>query len=197
MTDTKLESDILLKNIKNRRTIGPSQFSDKIIADADIWQLLEAANWAPSHRNTEPWRFHVFAGKAKQALSDSLIECYTIHTPSAHFSAFKAQKIGKKALGSSHIITIVMNRDEEERVPEWEELAAVSSAVQNLWLAATSMGFAGYWSSPKLIIENARDFLTLDENEKCLGFFYIGYPDDSPKRMGEKGDIKEKVEWYS
>lgn len=31
--------------------------------------------------------------------------------------------------------------------PEWEEMCAVACAVQNMYLMATSLGVAGYWSS--------------------------------------------------
>ncbi len=37
--------------------------SGKPIPDDIIWQLLENANWAPTHKFTEPWRFTVFSGE--------------------------------------------------------------------------------------------------------------------------------------
>ena len=43
-----------------------------------------------------------------------------------------------------------MQRDPGERIPEWEELASVACAVQNMWLSATSYGIGAYWSSPKV-----------------------------------------------
>ena len=46
--------------IKKRRSVFPAQYSDEPIAQADIEKVLEAANWAPTHRYTEPWRFKVF-----------------------------------------------------------------------------------------------------------------------------------------
>jgi nitroreductase len=50
--------------IRSRRSVFPDQFEKgKEIPEEVIWQLLENANWAPNHKNTEPWRFTVFAGK--------------------------------------------------------------------------------------------------------------------------------------
>ena len=43
--------------IKERRTIYPHQFSDRIIHKEIIEELLNSAIWAPSHGMTQPWRF--------------------------------------------------------------------------------------------------------------------------------------------
>ena len=79
-------------------------------------------------------------------------------------------------------------------MPEWEEIAAVACAIQNLWIALDQYELGGYWSSPKL-----REFLgehvTLESNETCLGFFYLGYCHPSSKTT-PKRPIDEKVEWF-
>lgn len=49
--------------IKSRRSVFVDQFSEQKIEKKIIHQLLENANWAPSHGKTEPWRFFVFSGK--------------------------------------------------------------------------------------------------------------------------------------
>jgi nitroreductase len=47
--------------IKNRRNIKPEIFiKDKIIDNETIKTIIEAANWAPTHGKTEPWRFFIF-----------------------------------------------------------------------------------------------------------------------------------------
>ena len=56
--------------IANRPSIFPIQFSGKGVTDSQLHELLEAGNWTPTHRRTEPWRFKVFRGKRKQAWED-------------------------------------------------------------------------------------------------------------------------------
>ena len=51
---------MLKQIIKNRRSIFPNQFSGKEVSKEEIKILLEVANWAPTHRKTQPWRFKVF-----------------------------------------------------------------------------------------------------------------------------------------
>ena len=50
--------------IRRRRSVFPKMYNDLPIADELIAEVLENANWAPTHRLTEPWRFMVFRGEA-------------------------------------------------------------------------------------------------------------------------------------
>lgn len=86
-----------------------------------------------------------------------------------------------------------MQRDVDECVPEWEEIAATAMAVQNMWLCCTELGIGGYWSSPALI-DHMGPFLKLNEGERCLGFFYMGKFDGGlPER--QPGPWESKVTW--
>ena len=46
--------------IRNRRTIYPEQFSDRKVHKEQIELILRNSQWAPTHGNTQPWRFVVF-----------------------------------------------------------------------------------------------------------------------------------------
>lgn len=170
-------------------------FSGERIPDEDIRELLELANWAPNHRKTEPWRFHVVADHALQKLSDFAGSWYVKNHPGEAFSSLKHAKTKKKALQSSHVIAICMHRDPNESVPEWEEMAAVACAVQNIWLGVTAKGYGGYWSSPKMI-KDMNPFFGLKENEHCMGLFYLGIPKIGLDLPAKRGDIDEKVTWH-
>ena len=56
----------LEKIIKYRRNIKPQFFTLDVIPDQEIKDILESANWAPTHKYTEPWRFVVFSGSSRQ-----------------------------------------------------------------------------------------------------------------------------------
>ena len=58
----------LEKIIKHRRNIKPQFFTPDVIPDQEIKDILESANWAPTHGFTEPWRFVVFSGSSRQIL---------------------------------------------------------------------------------------------------------------------------------
>lgn len=181
--------------IRERRSIYPPTYTDEPVADHIIAELLENANYAPTHRLTEPWRFKVIAGAKRAELGSLLANFYQSNTPPEQFSERKHRTLSDKARLSSHIIAICMQRDAEERVPEWEEIASTAMAVQNMWLTATAHHVGAYWSShPAIYSEECRRFLNLQEGERCLGFFFLGHhkmPHIEPRRT----PIANKVTW--
>jgi len=177
--------------IKKRRSVFPAQYNGKPIAKEEIEKLLEAANWAPNHKKTEPWRYKVMMGNSKAELGKFLAHKY--QEVDARPKQVKINKLIENPKKAGAIIAICMQRDPNESIPEWEEIAATAMAVQNMWLAATEMGIGSYWSSPGLI-KYMDEFFDLNQGEKCLGFFYLGYSDEIIT-MGERKPIADKVEW--
>ena len=186
------KSAILYELIKSRRAVYPSMYNGDIIEEDKIDLVLKSANWAPTHKMTEPWRFVVFDQTTKSDLAEYCSDWYKSSTPAEEFSEMKFNKIRNKIDLSSHIIAICMQRDPEHRIPEWEEVAAVSCAVQNMWLMCHSLSLGCYWSSSKAALE-AGDFLKLKKGQKCLGWFYMGIPIDTLDLKGHRNDIKQKV----
>lgn len=183
----------IFEHIKCRRSVYPHQFSDKNIAQDDLKKLLETANWAPTHRKTEPWRFKVLSGDNKQKAGLFFKDLYLKTTEKP--KQFKAKKIAEKFEKSSHVIAVCMQRDFKERVPEWEEIAATAMAVQNMWLSSKTLNIGMYWSTPAYK-DNLGDFLPLNEGEKCLGFLYLGRFDEDLPVLERQSTIEDKTVWY-
>ena len=61
----------LMDVIKRRRSIFPKDYDGTATPRAHIELMLEAANWAPTHGKTEPWRFTVLEGPAKEMFMDT------------------------------------------------------------------------------------------------------------------------------
>jgi nitroreductase len=179
--------------IRTRRSIFPGFYNDQEIPDHEINEILENANWAPNHKNTEPWRFIVMKGASKEPLAAYMQNYYQDNTPPERFKEKKYHKIKKNVLKTPCIIIICMSRDPQERVPEWEEIAAVSCAVQNMWLSCHARGIGSYWSTPGSIL-HADEFFGLDERTQCLGMMYLGYYDHTDYQA-ERQPIQEKVRW--
>ena len=180
--------------IQNRRSVFPSQYNDSDVSNEIIQDLLNNANMAPTHKLTQPWRFKVLQKKAKNKLGDFLSELYFTSTDPKFFSKFKQNKIKEKCLLSSAIIVICMQRDLNSSVPEWEEIASTSMAVQNMWLTCTANNVGRYWSSPKSI-EKIGNFINLSIGERCLGFMYLGNYNSIENTTSKRDSINSKVEW--
>ncbi|MFS4493243.1 nitroreductase [Maribacter sp. 2308TA10-17] len=177
--------------IKKRRSVFPSTYINKPIAKADIERILEAANWAPNHKKTEPWRFKVLQGESQVKLGQFLSEKYLEVAEKP--KQIKTRKLLENPPKAGAIIAICMQRNANECVPEWEEIAATAMAVQNMWLCTAELGIGSYWSSPGLI-KHMDEFFNLNEGEKCLGFFYMGYYDAELPEVTRK-PIADKVIW--
>jgi nitroreductase len=183
--------------IKSRRSVFPKQFAKgKQIPDEIIWQLLENANWAPTHKHTEPWRFCVFAGDGLKKLATFQAELYKKNA-GENFRQDKYEKLQTNPLQCSHIISIGMKRSTGISIPEFEEMAAVACAVQNIYLSATVYGIGGYWTTGGATFEEgAKEFFGLGKEDKLLGFFYLGYV-ETPSASGKREPIANKTTWVN
>ncbi|WP_410006920.1 nitroreductase [Aequorivita nionensis] len=183
---------MISETIKNRRAVFPAQYNGQAITKEEILTILESANWAPTHKRTEPWRFKVFHGTSQVALGKFMAETYKQTTD--NFSEFTYDKFMDNPVKSGCVIAICMQRDPKQSLPEWEEIAATSMAVQNMWLSAHEMRIGAYWASPG-IVKYMDKFIQMEEGEQCLGFFYMGkYDGDLPEGI-RKSTIKEKTVW--
>jgi len=66
----------ILQTIHYRRTVNQNSFTDQEISQEDILTILEAANAAPTHKRTQPWRFVVFQKDGLTRLGSELSRIY-------------------------------------------------------------------------------------------------------------------------
>lgn len=184
--------------IKGRRSIFPKDYTGEKVDDEIVRQMLENANWAPTHKFTEPWRFVVFTGDGLKRLGDFQGACYKSATEAnGTFKEERFQNLLVKPMECSHIIAIGMKRDEKRSVPEWEELAAVFCAVQNMYLTATAYGIGCYLSTGGITgFDEAKIFFGLGPEDKLCGFMHLGVVKEMP-REGKRKPIGEKLVWIT
>jgi nitroreductase len=182
--------------IKNRRSVFPKDYSGEKVDNAIVQQMLENANWAPTHKLTEPWRFVVFTGESLKKLADFQSECYKqVTIANGSFQEDRYHGLKTKPMESSHIIAVGMKRDEKKSVPEWEELGAVFCAIENTYLTATAYGVGCYLSTGGITnFEEAKSFFGLGVADKLCGFLHVGMPKGEMKK-GNRGAVGEKVIW--
>lgn len=181
--------------IEKRRSVFPAQFDiNKKVPDEIIKQILINASWAPNHGKTEPWFFKVFTGDGLKTFADLQSNLYR-ETAADKFSEEKFNKLQRQPLMASHIISIGMKRTTTKNIPEIEDIEAVACAVQNMYLSVTAYGLGGYWTTGGITyIEKAKYLFGLDEQDKLLGFFYIGNV-AVPSPVAKRKPIEEKVDW--
>lgn len=182
--------------ISNRRSIYPNMYSGETINEDIIENILQNANWAPTHALTEPWRFTVFAGDGLKKLAEFQSGLYKKKAlENGSFDESKYLKLASKPLLASHIISIGMKRSDQGKIPEIEEIASVACAVQNMYLTATAYGIGCYWGSGGITyMEEAKPFFSLDGEDKLLGFLYLGIP-KTKWPEGRRKPVEDKVNW--
>lgn len=183
--------------IQSRRSTKPRCFNGQKIEDEIIWQILENANWAPNHGLTQPWRYKVFTKNGLNKLADFQADLYQKLTPSDKFKPEKYKRMKTNLLKSSHVIVICLERQKSGRIPEFEEIEAIACSVQNMALTAAAYEICSFWGSGGVTYtEELKEFLSLGEQDKCLGYLYLGYS-DTPATKSRRDPIEKRVTWIA
>lgn len=189
--------DLFNQLVRSRRSTFPDQLeAGKKVDDAIIKEILINASWAPNHGKQEPWHFTVFSGDGLKKLAAFQSELYK-ELAGDSFKEITYSKLQQNPLKASHVIAIGMKRTNNKNIPEIEDIEAVSCAVQNLYLSVTAYGLGGYWTTGGVTYkEQAKDFFGLGEEDKLLGFFYIGQI-AIPTTGATRKPIEEKTNWIN
>ncbi len=186
------------KIIRNRRSMFVAQFKENDpVEDHIIQELLENANWAPTHKLAEPWSFTVFTGEGLKELGDFQANLYKERAErNGNYAEATFNKLKDNPLKASHIIAIAMKRDLKANLPEMEEISSVAMAVQNMYLTASAHGLAAYWGTggPTFYPE-AKAYFGLGDEDLLMGFFHVAKPATDRWPIGKRGPIDEKVRW--
>ncbi len=190
-----MNPDLFNELVRSRRSTFPDQLeAGKKVDDAIIKEILINASWAPNHGKQEPWHFTVFSGDGLKKLAAFQSELYK-ELAGDSFKEITYSKLQQNPLKASHVIAIGMKRTNNKNIPEIEDIEAVSCAVQNLYLSVTAYGLGGYWTTGGVTYkEQAKDFFGLGEEDKLLGFFYIGQI-AIPTTGATRKPIEEKTNW--
>jgi nitroreductase len=163
---------------RTRRTVKPHMMdSSREIDRTLLMEILEDANWAPTHGVTQPWRFHVFTGDARPALGDALMSIYDRITPSDEVRQEKRTKLHANCEQAPVIIAVAARIEPNGKISTLDELCATACAVQNLLLSSHQRGLGSFWSTSAAGC--AGEFLTwlgLDSTHRALGLVFLGYP---------------------
>ncbi|MEL1255190.1 nitroreductase [Flavobacterium sp. DGU38] len=196
LSDYSGKPKLISENIRNRRSVFGDQFIKGELPNKLLDEILINATWAPNHKMTEPWRFIVLRGKYLKEYGEYMADYYK----EPYAKELSPEALEKKLdflrnypLNAVCMIGIVLVRNIKINLPEWEEIAAVSSAVQNMALTCTANNIGSYWSTKNVAIDYVSEF-GLGENEKSLGLLYLGYYDDNLKISKKKrSPLSKKV----
>lgn len=183
--------------IKKRRTTAPEDFNGKPVERQIVQEILDAANWAPNHGMTEPWRFVVYEYDKVKNFGKLHAELYKAHTPAEQFLEKKHETILHRADKTSHVIVTYLKRTDRKNIPLQEETAAVACAVQNMLLVAASHNVASYWGTGGMFYHpSMKAAFGLEEEDVMIGFIFLGKIENDHFPDGKRNSsIADKVKW--
>lgn len=161
----------LLKLLKTRRSVRV--FQNKDIPQKQLEEIVDAARFAPTARNLQPWEFVVVTHK------DKLIALANL-APNARFMAQAAACIAVFSVDTNYF------------------LEDGSAATCNILLAATALGIGSCWvaGDKKPYCQQANVLLSVPSDMKLISLIALGYPqDDDAFKVVEKRDLKELLHW--
>ena len=189
----------MLEAIQSRRSRG------KMRADAPprelIEQVLQAAVHAPNHHDTQPWRFFVLTNDARAQFGESLADALKHRVGEMEPSKLDGLLLAERAkpLRSPVLIVVGVHSNERDVMTRREDFQSASAALQNMLLAAESLGLAAIWRTGEGILDaSVKAHFGLEPEDEIAGVLYLGYPDDTlgPMPFRER-EFVPATEWRS
>lgn len=209
-----MEYDALLELLKNRRSIRA--FTDEPVSDEDLQKVIEAARWAPSGANSQPWEFIVIrdqATKDKMAVwgrnMQEMVHEAELTRPEELRWASAARPVSDPVFKTSPVLILVVGDPRVSKSfplltyverKDQNLLSALASAFSYMTLAAKSLGLGTHWSSlvaftyPSAMI---RDLLGIPDGYCIYDMLGLGHPAMEAKpRLVRDGEAMTHYERY-
>ena len=158
-----------------------------------IEKILDAGSQAPNHFKVRPWRFFVLTGEARTKLGEAMSASQHERLPDLPQEGL--DKTRDLPLRAPVIITVGVDKPAEAKIPEVENISAVSAACQNILLAAHALGLAAVWRTGEWARDaKVKEFFGLAQDQYIAGFIYLGYPDVQGE-PGTRPSFEDRTTW--
>ena len=165
--------------IRERRSV--LLFNEQPVARQLLDDLIQLSVWAPNHRLTEPWRFHVLDRPALRELGTAvfaeMVEAGLLppdHDESEHLDQLPPTGV---------IISQIPPGTPDDPVLDLEDYAACCCVAQNFMLAAHAEGIGTMWlTGPMAMASAVAKRLGLEEGARIVALVAVGYPREGMRK---------------
>lgn len=184
----------LIQTIKERRSIR--KFRPDPVPRELLEEILRGALWAPSAMNTQPWKFYVLTGKARQDLiniAEGCVDKLDERMETLFNEKMRTMVKGYfKNFGNAPVIVVLVTHLPQEDVYRRGSEYSSAAAMQNLLLLAHEAGLGACWMTGPLWVEDA-----IVNYLGCIGYGLVGmtpvgWPDQKPPTPPRK---HEPIKW--
>lgn len=195
-----MDSKELLNIIRMRRSVRV--YKTGKVTESQLETILEAARWAPSGANTQPWEFVITRDKEKmkrvrQVYAEEWKQ-RKLEDP-VHYKGLKKDYVGDVSVlvlvcGDPRTMEVYLTtRQPGDREKLFQ--ASVANAVEHLMLMAAGMGFGTVWVSVRQEVEaDLRKLFNVPQPLRLLWVVPIGHPRVLP-RSKPRRKLTAMVHW--
>lgn len=201
-----MDPSTLLDAMRSRRSIR--RYLERPVPRDVLRRLLEAAQWAPSAHNRQPWRFVVITDPARRAsLAQAMGESFRRDLEADALSPDDVNRLVVRSYErisrAPAVIVLCLSMADMDRYPDTrrqqaEWVMAVQSAAlaaQNLLLMAHAEGLGACWMcAPLFCPEVVRAALSLPEDWEAQALLTVGYP--AERRTKDRESLETRTLWY-
>jgi nitroreductase len=158
------------------RRWSPRAFADRLVPEDDICRILEAARWAPSSSNEQPWSFLI----ATKAYPEDYRRLFSCLVPGNQLWAGQAPVL---------MLSVARLVFEEDGSPNRHAMHDVGLAVENLILQASALELFVHQMAG-FEVDKARELFQIPSQYEPAAMIALGYVGD-PNRLPEQLRVRE------
>ncbi|MBE3586146.1 MULTISPECIES: nitroreductase family protein [Desulfofundulus] len=151
------------------------------LPEALLDQLLEAARWAPSAGNLQPWFFYVVTRQEKK-------------------EALARAALNQRFITQVPVVIVVCAEPERsarvygERGRKLYCIQDTAAAIQNILLTASALGLGTCWVGA-FNEDQVRECLEIPPQFRPVAIIPVGYPADDPARRPKRRELEDIVSY--
>ena len=192
----------LMEAIRTRRSVR--DYENRAVPETHLRRIIEAATWAPSGFNKQPWKFIIIRDRAviESMVAEVRLKLEEIAKwPGTKgnqkslmamfngFTVFKEAPVAIAVLTCEYVAPMdkilakeKLTFEEKFRLRALPGLQSVAAAIQNMLLTATAMGYGTCWGTGCLIAsEGIEKILKAGDNWQLVAVVPVGVAKVTPK----------------
>ncbi len=161
----------IFEAIKGRRSIRV--YKDRDVPEEVVKKIIDAARWAPSATNRQAWKFII--------IKDPDVRSKIMKETTAYF------------VGKAPIWILVLYCNRTDNIEYKDHLLSAAMAIQNMQLAAYSLGLGSCCVNNLPPRYKLRKILKIPRSYDPISLVCLGYPEVIPQPLKRKGDIDDII----
>lgn len=177
--------------ISSRRSIRA--FKSRPVDRAILDRLVDAATYAPSRFNTQPWRFHIATGAARKRVAE-VMAMNTAYVQE-YLEVLGPEGVERAAkfyadLGSAPVVIAISARRMDDDTDMLNDTIAVGAAIQNFLLASVDEGLAACsLTAPHWVRDRLLEAFDIPEDSDLMALIVLGYAAETPRVKERHTDV--------